>query len=141
MKDEDRQKVNYVKAELDNYYHLKDKAIQNNFIADELKARIDKVTSGSPAKIPTSNSEHNPHWRSPLYEELEYVENKIDNYLFRVAQVDNFLSKLSPKDREIVWNLHVSRNDKKSYSNYCFELYMERKTLHRYIARLILNNW
>ena len=26
MKDEDRQKVNYVKAELDNYYHLKDKA-------------------------------------------------------------------------------------------------------------------
>ena len=141
MKDEDRQKVNYVKAELNNYYHFKKRVIQLNFEACDLQARIDKISGGSPALIPSGEREHNPHWRSPLFDELEYVENKIDNYVFRYKQVEGFLNRLQPNDREIIWRLHVSENDKKTYSDYCFEVYMDRVTLHRYVARLILRYW
>ena len=140
MNDADRQKVNFVKGELESYYHLKDRTVQLNFKGDELLTRINRVGGGI-AKIPSGDMEHNPHWRSPLFEELELIEKKIDTYCFRVMQVDEFLKKLQPNDREMVWNLHISRNDRKAYSNYCYEVGMERKTLHRYINRLILKHW
>ena len=141
MKKENRERVRFVKSELDNYYHLKDRAVQNNFRAYELQARIDKVSSGSPSKIPIANSEFNPHWRSPLFDELEYIEKEIDNDLYRVARVDEFLSKLDTEEREMITRLHLSRNDKRTYISYCLEVYMDRKTLYRHIAKIILDNW
>lgn len=141
MKEEDRQKVNYVKAELNNYYHMNDRMCQYNLQAYDLQARINKVTSGSPAKIPIGKSEHNPNWRSPLYEELEQLENKIDMLAFRRRQVDNFLAKLQPNDRQIIWDLHISENDKKQYRDYCYQVGMSVSTLQRYVNRLILKKW
>lgn len=141
MTEAERCKVNYVKGELNNYNHLRKKAIQYNHEAEYIQTQINKVTGGSPAIIPTGESNHNPHWRSPLYEELEQLEKKIDVCCFRVKQVDKFLAKLQPNDRQIIWDLHVSENNKKTYHDYCYEVYMSRKTLQRYVSRLIIKNW
>ena len=141
MKDEDRQKVNYVKAELNNYYHMNDRMCQYNLLAYDLQARINKVTSGSPAKIPVGKTEYNPNWRSPLFEELEKIETKIDMLAFRRRQVEEFMQRLSGQDREIITNLHISKNDKKEYRNYCYEVNMSVSTLQRYVNRLILDRW
>lgn len=141
MTNECRQKVNYVKGELNNYYHLMDKRHEQQLKAEGIRAKIDKVSGGSPALIPSGESEHDPHWRSPLFEQLEYVCEKIDSYTFRIKEIDFFMARLQPKDREIIHNLHISRNDKKTYSDYCFEVHMSRKTLQRYVARLILDKW
>ena len=141
MRDEDKRKINYVKAELGNYYHLKAKVIQSNFEAEAIQAKINRVSGGSPAIIPTEEREHNPHWRSPLFEELEYLEQKIDNYVFRYKQVEAFLSRLQPKDREMIYNLHVAEKKRKTYEDYCYSVGMSRRTFFRYIERLILKNW
>lgn len=140
MTDEDRQKVNYVKAELNNYYHMNDRMCAYNLKAYDLQARINKV-SGGIAKIPTGNSEHNPNWRSPLFEELAEIELKIDMLDLRRKQVECFLDKLQPNDRQIIWDLHISENDKKQYRDYCYEVGMSVSTLQRYVNRLILKKW
>lgn len=132
-------KVNYVKSELNNYHHMQNKAIQLNFKADELWTRIDRV-SGGIAKIP-SNNDFDSNWRSPLFEEVEKIEAEIDMLLLRCDKVNRFLDKLDNADRDIIWNLHVSKNDKRRYSDYCQEVYMSKITLFRHVERLILKYW
>lgn len=141
MKDEDRQKVNYVKSELDQYHHLKRRLNQKKLDIIGRLAIINGTSSGSPAIIPTVNKEHNPHKHTARWEEIYQLEEEIKSHCFRVDKVDNFLNRLCEQDRDIINRLHLSSNDRRRYQDYCQVVYMSERTLKRHVNRIILNNW
>lgn len=134
--------IRYAKSELEQYDTLRLKANQNNLLVIGLLAKINGVSSGSPSIIPTGEKQFDPHWRSPLFEEIEELEKEIDSDCHRVKKVDRFLESLQPKDREIITELHIKKGkDRAVYGDYCFEVKRSRIDLFRYVEQLILRKW
>lgn len=139
-KEEKKTIISYAKSELGNYNTLKAKRIHKNFKALDLETRIDKISSGSPSTIPQSTAS-NDNWRTPLWEELEQVEREMASLDVRIEKIDKFIKRLQPQDREIIYNLHIAENRKKTYREYCYDLNMAKNTLQRYVDSLILDKW